>query len=143
MLILAAIVYLLPALTLIETELARRLDGLPLCLNHAASYIAQRKIPGLRYLQKYDQELAGRKKLLQHVPRMYSYNVSMMTTWEISLKAVQAEVKQQSSFLPYVRSYTTLISSTNFSSPFLDLYQNGYMKSPSTKTSFRIRSNFY
>ncbi|KAF8850178.1 hypothetical protein BDZ45DRAFT_679979 [Acephala macrosclerotiorum] len=72
-------------------NLARRLDGLPLGLSHAACYMAQKGISPHQYLQRYNEELAGRKKLLEHVPRLSSYNVSLMTTWEMSLAAVQDE----------------------------------------------------
>jgi tetratricopeptide (TPR) repeat protein len=80
-------------------ELALRLDGLPLSLNYAGCYMAQKQMSARRYLQKYDEEFAGRKKLLEHIPRLSSYNMSMMTTWEISLQAVQAESQRAAELL--------------------------------------------
>jgi tetratricopeptide (TPR) repeat protein len=53
--------------------------------------MAQKGVSPRQYLQKYNEELAGRKKLLEHVPRLSSYNVSLMTTWEMSVAAVQDE----------------------------------------------------
>lgn len=117
-------IYLFPPLTFPEIEeLARRLDGLPLSLSHAGSYIAQRKISGHKYLQKYDQELAGRRKLLQHVPRMCSYNLSMMTTWEISLKAIKAESQIAVEFL-------TLCSFLHNSDIFYELFKSSFGSEP-------------
>jgi tetratricopeptide (TPR) repeat protein len=61
--------------------------------------MAQRRISAGQYLQRYDQELADRKKLLGHIPRMSSYNASLLTTWEISLEAVTKESENAAKIL--------------------------------------------
>ncbi|KAK0610673.1 hypothetical protein B0T17DRAFT_512158 [Bombardia bombarda] len=98
-------------------ELAQRLDGLPLALNHAAHYMAQTGTPPSEYLQRYNEELAGRKRLLEHTPRLGSYNASMMVTWEISLAAVCRKDSRASKLL----SLCSFLSRTDL---FFDLFRN-------------------
>jgi tetratricopeptide (TPR) repeat protein len=61
--------------------------------------MAQRRISASQYLHRYDQELADRKKLLGHIPRLSSYNASLLTTWEISLEAVTNESENAAKLL--------------------------------------------
>ncbi len=98
-------------------ELARRLDGLPLGLSHAACYMVQRGISCRQYLDKYNQELSGRKKLLEHIPRLSSYNISLMTSWELSLAAVREES-------PLAAEFLTLCSFLHNADIYFELFQN-------------------
>jgi tetratricopeptide (TPR) repeat protein len=61
--------------------------------------MAQRRISAGEYLRRYDRELADRKKLLNHIPRLSSYNASLMTTWEISFEAVAKESQNAAKLL--------------------------------------------
>ncbi|KAF4212255.1 hypothetical protein CNMCM5878_001473 [Aspergillus fumigatiaffinis] len=81
--------------------LAERLDGLPLTLNHAGCYIAQRQITPHQYLERYEKELEGRNKLLNYIPRASSYNISMAATWEVSLRAIEDESASAVRLLEY------------------------------------------
>ncbi|KLJ05395.1 hypothetical protein EMPG_11112 [Blastomyces silverae] len=82
-------------------RLAERLDGLPLTLSYAGSYIAQKQITPHQYLERYAKELEGRSKLLDYIPRVSSYNTSMAATWEVSLRAVDDESPSAVKFLEY------------------------------------------
>jgi hypothetical protein len=69
------------------TELARELDGLPLALEQAAAYIAERTATFQSYLQSYRNR--GLKLLTARLPALGKYAESVATTWAANFEAVQ------------------------------------------------------
>lgn len=63
--------------------------------------MAQKQVTPLQYLEQYEKEIGARKKILQHIPRLSSYNKSMVATWEMSLRAVNEEDALAVTFLEY------------------------------------------
>jgi hypothetical protein len=71
------------------TDLARKLDGLPLALEQAAAYIVGRRATFRRYLESY--RTRGLKLVEARLPALGRYAKSVATTWEANFEAVQEE----------------------------------------------------
>ena len=66
--------------------LVESLNGLPLALSQAGSFMGECGISAKKYLEIYQRQAKG---ILARQPQLSSYsNGSIMTTWEISLEAV-------------------------------------------------------
>src|SRR5262249_16917827 len=70
-------------------QLARELDGLPLALEQAATYIVEQRTSFRRYLESYHSE--GLKRLEARRPALGKYPRSVVSTWAANLEAVEGE----------------------------------------------------
>ncbi|KAK5992301.1 Kinesin light chain 1 [Cladobotryum mycophilum] len=71
------------------TQLAQRLDGLPLALSTAGAYLEETAMSWGKYLKLYDESWL---RLQRESPRLLSYeNRAMYSTWNISYKHIKRE----------------------------------------------------
>ncbi|CAG9955489.1 unnamed protein product [Clonostachys rosea f. rosea IK726] len=69
-------------------ELARRLDGLPLALATAGSYLSQVSTSWDQYLEIYDQSWL---RLQKASPQLLTYDHAMYSTWDISYRYIERD----------------------------------------------------
>ena len=72
----------------VVAHLAEQLDGLPIALEQAASYISQRRISFQTYLSEFE---SSRKEILSwHKPELTTYPTPVIAVWQSSVKQLSA-----------------------------------------------------
>ncbi|KAL8330853.1 hypothetical protein RB593_001686 [Gaeumannomyces tritici] len=83
-----------------ELELLELLDGLPLALAQAASYLRETHLDTASYVQIYKESWGDLMRSDDvHRPPLVDYEKSVGTTWTISLKAVEKEDKSAANLI--------------------------------------------
>ncbi|KAJ5753069.1 Disease resistance protein [Penicillium odoratum] len=72
----------------VATDLARRLDGLPLALATAGAYLEQVSISCTEYLQLYRESW---QQLQKETPQLAAYDQTLYSTWNLSYQHIQQQ----------------------------------------------------
>ncbi|CAH0020139.1 unnamed protein product [Clonostachys rhizophaga] len=77
-------------------QLAQRLDGLPLALSTAGSYLSQVSTSWAEYLELYNKSWL---RLQESSPQLLTYDYAMYTTWDISYRHIERDSKTATKLL--------------------------------------------
>jgi tetratricopeptide (TPR) repeat protein len=77
-------------------RLAQRLDGLPLALSTAGSYLSQVSTSWAEYLELYNKSWL---RLQETSPQLLTYDSAMYTTWDISYRHIERDDKNAAKLL--------------------------------------------
>ncbi|KFA76937.1 hypothetical protein S40288_10344, partial [Stachybotrys chartarum IBT 40288] len=92
----AAIVHGLGGMDDAALKIAQRLDGLPLALSTAGSYLSQVSTSCAEYLELYNKSWL---RLQKASPKLLTYDYAMYTTWDISYRHIERDDKNAAKLL--------------------------------------------